>query len=92
MAATKRTTGRPRRVSASELAQMAVCERRVLLEHRFGKHISEERRTALRRGQRVHRRFLKGRCTGLGRWRWIRPLIDWIQRLLGGSRSEGGGQ
>lgn len=92
MAATKRSAGRPRRVSASELAQMAVCERRVLLEHRSGKQISEERLRAMQRGQRVHRWILQGRYPGLGRWRWIRALIDWLRRRLGGSRSGGGGQ
>lgn len=87
-----RANRRPRRVSASELAQMAICERRVLLEHRFGKRTSHERRRAMLRGQSIHRRILKGRRPKAGRWRWIWSLIDWIRCLFGGPRSGGGGK
>jgi hypothetical protein len=81
---------KPRRVGASELAQMAVCERRVLLEHRFGKRNSDERRRAMQRGQRVHRRCLQEGRRGAIAWRWIRLVIDWVRRLLGLLRVGGG--
>jgi hypothetical protein len=44
-------------VSASELAGMGVCERRVLLAHRHGPRRTLAQRRALRRGLRAHKRF-----------------------------------
>lgn len=44
-------------VSASELAEMGVCERRVLLAHRHGPRRTLAQRRALRRGLRAHKRF-----------------------------------
>ncbi len=59
-------TGKPkqkeRSVSASELAQMGVCERLVVFEHRLGKRWSLKRRRALERGLRAHERFLREQC------------------------------
>lgn len=55
-------------VSASELAQMGVCERLVLFEHQCGKCSTARQRAAMRRGLMEHRRFYrdglhrKGRC------------------------------
>jgi hypothetical protein len=57
-------------VSASELAQMGVCERLVVFEHHFGKRSTAAQRAALRRGLAEHQRFYreglksgkKGRC------------------------------
>jgi hypothetical protein len=58
-------------VSASELAQMGVCERLVVFEHRFGKRHTAAQRAAIRRGLKEHGRFFrdgvrlsenKGRC------------------------------
>ena len=44
-------------VSASELAEMGVCERRVLLAHRHGPRRTSAQRMAMRRGLRAHERF-----------------------------------
>ena len=44
-------------LSASELAEMGVCERRVLLAHRHGARRTSGQRRALRRGLRAHERF-----------------------------------
>lgn len=82
---------KPRRVGASELAQMAVCERRVLLEHRFGKRNSDVRRRAMQQGQVIHRRYLRGGRRGASVWRWLRSLIDSVRRLIG-LISAGGGR
>lgn len=58
-------------VIASELAQMGVCERLVVFEHRYGKRSSTEQRAAITRGLRAHEQFyregrtasaLRGRC------------------------------
>jgi len=46
-------------VSASELAQMGVCERLVLFEHRYGKRRLPEQRAAIERGRREHERFYR---------------------------------
>ena len=48
---------RPDIVSASELAEMGVCERRVLLAHRHGPRQTSTQRRAMRRGLRAHERF-----------------------------------
>lgn len=50
---------RPRTVSASELAQLGVCERRVVFEHRLGKRRTSEQREACRRGELAHERFFR---------------------------------
>lgn len=44
-------------VSASELAQMGVCEQLVLFEHSYGQHRSAQQRADMVRGGREHRRF-----------------------------------
>lgn len=46
-------------VSASQLAQMGVCEKLVVFEHRFGKHPSRSQWLALERGRRAHERPLR---------------------------------
>lgn len=60
-----------RTVSASELAQMGVCERLVVFEHHYGKRPSPEQREAIQRGLTEHKRFYldgfqasakRGRC------------------------------
>jgi hypothetical protein len=59
--AVKRTqrAGKPRLVSASELAQMGVCERRMVLAARLGERRTPEQLVAAARGTRAHRRFLR---------------------------------
>src|SRR5687768_1047208 len=80
-------------VSASELAQMGVCERLVVFEHRLGKRWSLKRRRALERGLRAHERFvreqracpeleLKSRITERLRWiaSWVVAASGWLGR------------
>jgi hypothetical protein len=58
------------RVSASELAQMGVCERRVKFEHDRGRRRTPEQLQAMERGLRAHEEFYRegqdgaraGRC------------------------------
>ena len=58
-----KAAGRCRRpsasVSASELAQMGVCERLVVFEHRYCKRCLPEQRAAIERGRREHERFYR---------------------------------
>jgi hypothetical protein len=69
----KRKTRRKRAkaVSASELAQMGMCERLVFFEHHLGKRSTASQRAAIQRGLKEHERFYvdglgisekKGRC------------------------------
>jgi hypothetical protein len=55
----KRKTRRKRSkaVSASELAQMGVCERLIFFEHYYGKRSSASQRAAMERGLEEHDRF-----------------------------------
>ena len=46
-------------VSATQLAQMGVCEKLVVFEHRHGKRPTGLQRMALKRGLRAHRQFLR---------------------------------
>ena len=64
-------------VSASELAQMGVCERLVVFEHRYGKRCLPEQAAAIERGRREHDRFYReGRIASApsGR-RFIAPIV-----------------
>ena len=57
-------------VSASELAQMGVCERLVVFEHRYGKRCLPEQQAAIERGRREHERFYReGRLASAPRGR-----------------------
>lgn len=47
------------RVSASELAQMGVCERLVVFEKRHGKRRTMVQRRAIERGLQAHQRFYR---------------------------------
>ena len=53
----KRRRKKPKAVSATELAQMGICERRIVFARRHGKRISVLHRTALSRGSIQHRQF-----------------------------------
>lgn len=44
-------------VSASALAQMGVCERRMVFEHLEGRRLTEFQKAALHRGLRAHRQI-----------------------------------
>ena len=46
-------------VSASDLAQMGLCERLVVFEHRYGKRCLPAQRAAIERGRREHERFYR---------------------------------
>lgn len=46
-------------VSASELARMGLCERMVVLEHRFGQRLSPAGLAETTRGRRAHAQFLR---------------------------------
>lgn len=61
MESVKRHGRRRASVSASELAQMGVCERLVVFEHRCGKLRTAEQLSAIERGRRAHRRFYRER-------------------------------
>ena len=61
MESVKRLGRRRATVSASELAQMGVCERLLVFEHQFGKLRSAEQQSAIERGRRAHRRFYRER-------------------------------
>ena len=70
MAPVKRHERRRASVSASELAQMGVCERLVVFEHRYGKRLTVEQQQAIKRGRRAHARFYRDRHMKLTRqWR-----------------------
>ena len=54
-----------RSVSASALSQMGVCERLVVFQHREGKRLTRNQKTALRRGLQAHRQFAsEASCQG----------------------------
>jgi len=57
-AAAKRPRGSAS-VNASELAQMGVCERLVVFEHRYGTRRLPQQQAAIERGRRVHERFYR---------------------------------
>ena len=66
---------RPDAVSASELAEMGVCERRVLLAHRHGLRRTSAQRRAMQRGLRAHARFHRdGLAAREGESRRHRPI------------------
>jgi len=46
-------------VSASELAQMGVCERLVVFEHRYGTRGLPQQQAAIERSRRAHERFYR---------------------------------
>ena len=71
MAAKKRVARCSRGVSASDLAQMGVCERLVKFEHQCGRRRTSDQLQTMDRGRRAHERFyldrhddgrLRGRC------------------------------
>jgi hypothetical protein len=55
----KRRVPKGDRVSASELAQMGVCERRVKFEHDLGRRRMPEQLQAMERGLRAHEEFYR---------------------------------
>jgi len=78
-------------VGASELAQMGVCERLVVFEHRYGTRRTAEQQRAAMRGLRAHKRFYRERqgdsarqerCF-VGHFRyWVRKLQRAWYRLI----------
>ena len=64
MAARKRQRHHVLGVSASELAQMGVCERLVKFEHDCGRRRTAEQLLDMERGRRAHQRFYRDRHGG----------------------------
>ena len=78
-------------VEASELAQMGVCERLVVFEHRYGRQRTAEQQRAAMRGLRAHKRFYRerqgdsarqGRCFVEHFRYWARKLQRAWYRLI----------
>lgn len=42
-------------VAATKLAAMATCEQKLVLEHKYGKRVTNDQREAMKRGDEVHR-------------------------------------
>lgn len=85
MARTRRASRRGDIVSASELAEMAVCERRVLLSHLHGERRTRGQRIAMQRGLRAHDRFHREGLAAngsLGRHLW--PVVARLARCFVG--------
>ena len=61
MVSVKKHGRRKASVNASELAQMGVCERLVVFEHRCGKRLTVEQQQAIKRGLQAHKRFYRER-------------------------------
>ena len=69
-------------VSASELAQMGVCERLVVFEHRYGKRRNVEQQDAVKRGLQAHQRFYRERHRGSPRpGRYFIDFLAFWRRL-----------
>ena len=78
-------------VSASELAQMGVCDRLVVFEHRNGTRRTVEQQQAIKRGLLAHQRFYRERHRGSPRpgryfinflafWHWLALMVvKWFQ-------------
>jgi len=78
-------------VSASELAQMGVCERLVVFEHRYGKRRTMEQQLAIKRGLLAHERFYRERHRDsirpwrnfidfLAFWRWLALCVSGCEK------------
>lgn len=55
----KRRSGSRDEVSATQLAEMGFCEKRVQLAHIYGEQVTPEQRKAMARGQAAHQRYLE---------------------------------
>ncbi len=87
----RRRRNKPKAVSATELAQMGICERRVVFERRHGKRINVLHRTALSRGSIEHRQFYvdgirlsekPARCYASELGTWLRIGVGAIWRAV----------
>lgn len=81
------TSSKGLRVSASELAQMGVCERLVVFEKCYGKRRSRMQRQAMHRGVHAHQRFyragkLDAFTTGRSVFasRTLATLLGWLMK------------
>ena len=78
------------RVSASELAQMGVCERLVVFEKCYGKRRTLVQQQAIRRGQHAHQQFYLDRhldasakgCFAITATRIALVLYGWMRRVV----------
>lgn len=90
MAAPKNEGSRPPAISATDLAQMAVCERRVLLEHVHGRRHTRAQRSAMTRGLRAHEGFHRegemAERAGRDRldvpFRWLQQFLNYCMRIV----------
>lgn len=55
----KRRKGLRDEVSATELAEMGFCEKKMQLAHVYGERVTPEQRKAMARGQVAHQRYLE---------------------------------
>ncbi|WP_406625409.1 CFI-box-CTERM domain-containing protein [Acidovorax sp. SDU_ACID1] len=55
----QRRSGRRGEVSATDLAKMGFCEKRVQLAHLYGERTTAEQRKGMARGQAVHQRYFE---------------------------------
>lgn len=60
----KRRKGPGDEVSATELAEMGFCEKRVQLAYMYGEQATPEQRKAMARGQAAHQRYLEEGLAG----------------------------
>ncbi len=81
----ERPSGKTKVIRASELAQMGVCEQRVVFEHRHGPKRTDQERRAMLQGQRMHDLYHREALRILRRppsfsfiWRMVRALVNWI--------------
>ena len=92
MSRSKSRGSRPHGVSATELSQMGVCERRMVFEQKHGQRRAIDQQLAIQRGMRSHQRFHRDRSRGpsaISRWvcaafrRIASGLRRWMRELGG---------
>ena len=89
--ASERSTCKAKVIRASELAQMGVCEQRVVFEHRHGPRRTNQERQAMLRGQRMHGLYHREALWILRRpssfsliWRMAWAVVCWIVSMWRG--------
>jgi hypothetical protein len=81
----QRPIGKAKVIRASELAQMGVCEQRIVFEHRHGPKRTDQERGAMLQGQRMHDLYHREALRILRKppsfsfiRRMVRALVNWI--------------
>ncbi|MFM2448593.1 MAG: hypothetical protein RIS44_1043 [Pseudomonadota bacterium] len=87
----ERQSGKAKVIRASELAQMGVCEQRVVFEHRYGPRRTNQERQVMLRGQRMHDFYHREALWILQRpssfsfiWRIAMAVVTWMVRIWKG--------